>query len=455
MQNDIMLILPPDPDITAGMQMTEPIPTAPDLQQQVERNYRWNFIVNALDGASWWLGMSFISATVILPLYASHFTQNPLLIGLIPFLSNAGYLLPQLFTANWVERAPRKKVFPVTIGFFLERVPIFLMAPAAYFLAIRQPGLALAAFLGLLAWHCLGAGFVIVGWQDMIAKIIPVDRRGRFFGVTNFIGNGTGILGALAVPFVIERYEFPHGYVLAFAAASVMVLLSWVFLSMAREPAVPSSKRPVSQLEYLRSLPAVLRRDPNFRKYLAASIIFGLSGMATGFLVVYAVQRWHLPDAQASGFTIAQQIGLALANLFFGFLADRKGHKLSLEICALLSLVSLGLAVAAPAPLWFYAIFFLRGAIFAGSFISGTSIIYEFTQAENRPTYIGLANTLAGIAGGIAPILGGWLAEVAGYPVMFVVAAVIGVIAWGLLRFGVREPRKKAAKVVAEGEAAG
>jgi len=428
--------------------MTESISTTPDTHAEVERNYRWNFTVNALDGASWWLGMSFISSTVILPLYASHFTQNPILIGLIPFLSNAGYLLPQLFTANWVERAPRKKFFPVTIGFFLERVPIFLMAPAAFFLAIHQPGLALAAFLGLLAWHCLGAGVIIVGWQDMIAKIIPVDRRGRFFGVTNFIGNGTGILGALAVPFVIERYPFPNGYVLAFAAAGVMVLFSWIFLSMAREPAVPSSKRPVSQMDYLRTLPGVLRRDRNFSMYLLAQIVFTLSGMATGFLVVYAVRRWNLPDAQASGFTIALQVGLALANLFFGFLADRTGHKLSLEICALLSLLSLGLAVVAPGPLWFYAIFFLRGAINAGTFISGISIVYEFTEAENRPTYIGLANTLAGIAGGIAPLAGGWLASAAGYRPMFVVAAVIGVIAWGLLRFGVLEPRKKATEVV-------
>ncbi len=431
--------------------MTESIyPSSADLSQQVERNYRWNFTVNALDGASWWFGMSFISATVIMPLYATHFTQNPLLIGLIPFLSNAGYLLPQLFTANWVERAPRKKFFPVTIGFFLERVPIFLMAPAAFFLAIRQPGLALAAFLGLLAWHTLGAGVVIVGWQDMIAKIIPVERRGRFFGVTNFIGNGTGILGALAVPFVIERFTFPDGYVLAFAAAAVMILLSWVFLSLTREPPVPSSKRPVSQLEYLRSLPQVLQRDRNFRSYLLATIIFTLSGMATGFLVVYAVERWNLPDAQASGFTIALQVGLALANLFFGFLADRTGHKLSLEICALLSLACLGLAIAAPSPLWFFAVFFLRGAVNAGTFISGMSIVYEFTEAENRPTYIGLANTLAGIAGGIAPLVGGWLAGAFSYQVMFVVAAVIGAAAWALLRFGVREPRQRIPTAVTE-----
>ena len=413
-----------------------------NVHKEIDLNYRWNFLVNVLDGGSFWFGMSFISSTVILPLFVSHFTNNPLLIGLIPFLSTAGPLVPQLFMANAVERAPRKKYFPVNLGFFLERVPIFLLAPLTYFLATSQPILALAGFFILYTWHCFGAGVIIVGWQDMIAKIIPVERRGRFFGITNFIGNGTGILGALAVPFLLDRSTFPTAYVLAFAAAGGLIFLSWVFLSLTREPAVASSKPVVSQLNYMRSLPDVLRKDRNFRMYLLSQIIFALSGMATGFLVVYTVHAWNLPDAQASGFTIALQIGLTLANLFFGFLSDRKGHKLSLELCIMFSVISLGLAIIAPSPLWFLPIFFLRGAVMAGTFISGISIVYEFTDAETRPTYLGLANTIPGVVGAIAPLIGGWLVGAISYQAMFILSAIIAVISWVLLRFTVREPRK-------------
>ncbi len=143
--------------------------------------------------------------------------------------------------------------------------------------------------------------------------------------------------------------------------------------------------------------------------YLLSQIIFSLSGMATGFLVVYTVQTWNLPDAEASGFMIALQIGLTLANLFFGFLSDRKGHKLSLEICLLLSTLLLVLAIIAPSPWWFFPIFFLSGAVSAGTFISGISIVYEFTDAENRPTYIGLANTIPGIVS-VGRTFNWWLA---------------------------------------------
>jgi MFS family permease len=423
--------------------MVENSADTPTVQQQIEQNYRWNFTVNALDGASWWFGMSFISTTVILPLYVTHFTDNPLVIGLIPFFTTAGYLLPQLLTSNAVERAPKKKFFPVTIGFFLERVPIFLLAPTAYFLATSRPDAALAAFFLLFAWHTFGAGLVVVGWQDMIAKLIPVDKRGRFFGIAYFIGNGTGVLGALAVPFVLDHFTFPMGYVISFGIASVLIFLSWVFLSLTREPAVTSSKPHVSQLEYFRSLPEVLQRDRNFRMYLLSQIIFSLSGMAVGFLVVYTAKTWHLPDSEASGFTIALQIGLTLANLFFGFLADRKGHKLNLEICMAVSVISLVLAILAPSPVWFFPIFFLRGAVNSGTFISGISIVYEFTEAENRPTYIGLANTIPGVSGAIAPMIGGWLVSVLSYQAMFVLAAIIGLISWGLIRFAVQEPRNR------------
>ena len=422
--------------------MPEIIADNSTAQQAIERNYRWNFIVNTLDGASFWFGMSFFSSAIILPLFVSHFTNSPIMIGLISFLGFGGLFLPQLFMANAVERAPQKKFFAVTLGFFLERLPIFLLPPAVYFLAIRQPVLTLVLFFVLYAWQNAGTGVILVGWQDMIAKVIPVEKRGRFFGISSFIGNGTGILGALAVPVILEKFTFPLGYVYSFSITAVFIFLSWVFLSLTREPAVYSSKPPVSQLNYLRSLPEVLRKDPNFRMYLLAQIVFSLSGMATGFLVVYTVRTWDLPDAVASGFMIALQVGLTLAYLLFGFLSDRNGHKLSLEICLLLSVVLLVLAIIAPSPWWFFPIFFLRGVVNAGTFVSGISIVYEFTDPENRPTYIGLANTIPGVVMSVAPLIGGWLAGAISYRMMFILSAIIGAVSWFVLHFAVREPRK-------------
>lgn len=421
-----------------------------EVEREVERNYSHNFLVNALDGTFYWFGYSFIAPTIILPLYLSHFTSNPILIGLIPTLHTACFLIPQLFTSNVIERAPLKKIFPVTIGFFTERLPIFLLAPSALLFAKSNPVMAMLAFFILYTWYSIGAGLIIVGWQDMIAKIIPVDRRGRFFGITNFAGNMAGIVGALAVPFVMEKYDFPQGYVMAFAMASVLIFISWYWLSRVREPAVPNSKPRVSQLQYFRSLPALVRQDANFSRYLVFQIANALSSMAAGFLVVYGADHWDLSDSQASWFIIAMQVGQALSNLFFGFLADRKGHKLSLEISVLCSVLSFALAFFAPLPIWFFLVFFLRGATFAGAMISGIAIVMEFSRPEDRPTYIGLANTIPGAFSAAAPIIGGWLAVALGYPIVFVISSVIGLAAYAILHWSVREPRRSGIAVVEE-----
>lgn len=112
-----------------------------------------------------------------------------------------------------------KKYAPVNIGFWTERLPILLLAPAAW-LATISTELALLASMLCITWHILGAGVIAVGWQDMIAKIFPVGKRGKFFGITNFGGTATGVLGAATVAWLLDRYDFPFGYMWALLVAS-------------------------------------------------------------------------------------------------------------------------------------------------------------------------------------------------------------------------------------------
>ncbi len=419
---------------------------ASDFEREVERNYRYNSVVNVLDGTFFWLGASFIASRTILPLYVSHFTDSKLVIGLLSTLAAAGWLLPQLFTANWVQRLPRKKVVVVNLGLFTERLPVVLMAPAAM-LSIRFPTLALIAFFVLFAWHVVGAGVVAVAWQDMIAKVIPLDRRGRFFGIANFGGTATGVLSAAAATWLLGHYDFPYDYVFCFAVAAVFIFISWVFLALTREPPRVSQEPIISQREYWRRLPAILRADLNFRRYLLSQVVIAMGGMAVGFLAVYAAQRWQLPDSQAGSFTASMLTGQALCNLLFGVLADRKGHKLVLELSILLGALAVGLAGLAPVPAWFYAVFALSGASAAGFILSGIMIVFEFSAPDVRPTYIGLNNTVAGIVNVVAPMLGGWLAGVVGYRGLFAVAFVITLVGFAMLHWSVREPRQTARNI--------
>ncbi len=418
-----------------------------DFDREVERNYRHNLTVNFLDGTFFWFGSSFIASGVILPLYVSHFTSSDFLIGLVAVISAGGFFLPQLFTANWVEQMPIKKYLPVRIGLFTERMPIVLLAPAAILLAVRSPGLTLAVFFLLYAWHVFGAGITAVGWQDMLAKVIPVKNRGRFMGLTNFSGTVTGILGAGMAAWLLARYPFPTGYIACFALAAVFVMVSWVFLSLTREPPLAHHKQPVSQQDYWKKLPEILKKDPNFLRFLLSVSVINLGGMAMGFLAVYAMRHWNLPDSTVSAYNAPLLLGQAAANLLFGWLADRHGYKLVIELGALATVLSTVLALIAPSPAWFNLVFALRGAAFAATLLA-MLIAFEFSSPEIRPTYIGVTSTASGISAAIAPALGGWLATSIGYAGLFRAAILFGLIGVLMLRFLVREPRRMTEEIL-------
>ena len=206
------------------LQTNRPVPARSDgeLAAEVERNYRWNFAVNLLDGASFWFGISFVSSRTIIPLFISKLTADTLPIGLAAVIAQGGWFLPQLLTANGVERLARKKPIVINLGFFLERLPLWVFVIAAL-IANRTPASALSLFLVSLAWFCLGAGMVATAWQDLIARCFPVDRRGRFMGTTMFIGTGIGALGAILSAWLLKTFPFPTNFIYLFAIAAASI----------------------------------------------------------------------------------------------------------------------------------------------------------------------------------------------------------------------------------------
>jgi MFS family permease len=98
-------------------------------------------------------------------------------------------------------------------------------------------------------------------------------------------------------------------------------------------------------------------------------------------------------------------------------------------------------ALLAPSTGWLVLTFVLLGAGMAGEQASSLNIILEFCAPEDRPTYIGLTNTLLAPVLILAPIVGGWLATIFGFPALFIVAALIASGGALLLALWVREPR--------------
>jgi MFS family permease len=425
-------------DIDTNLQIAEA-----EFDREVERNFRWNFTVNTIDISFIMFGMNLISQATIMPLLVSQLTDSKIIIGMIPAVYSLSFLLPQLMTANYTEGLRRKKPFTVLMGGLGERTPWLWISLVIWFLAVPAPTAALVGFFFFLGMSAACSGICTPAWYDLIAKVIPLKKRGMWAGVSNSLGAFLGIAGAWVAGSILVTWEYPQNFAICFFLAFIATAISWVGLALNREPVSPTVKPPSSLQNYFKQLPSVLRRDHNYLRFLISRTVAILGTMAAGFFMVYGMERFAFSGAQVGALTGVLIGSQAVMNLVFGALGDRHGHK------GILVSVSFSVALASAAawlansPVWMYISFALLGVAYAGYSVSGMNIILEFCAPQDRPTYIGLTNTLLAPGAAPAPLIGGWLATRLGYRPMFAIAVLVSILGGALVAWWVREPRRR------------
>jgi len=411
------------------------------FQRQVEANFRWNFCANLWDIAFITFGMNLVSQTTIMPLLVSELTTSKVAIGLIPAIYSLGFLLPQLLTANFAERLRLNKPFVMLLGGLGERVPYLLIGLVVLWLAVPAPTLTLILFYLLLATTATTNGMATPAWFSMIAKVIPVHKRGLWSGVARSLGALLGIAGGAFSGRLLTNWPFPQNYGYSFLVAFAFVAISWLGLAANREPASPSVKPHTSLGSYLRRLPEVLRRDDNYVRFVISRSVAIVGAMAGGYFMVYGKENIEGALDQVGTLTAILIGTQAVTNLAWGLVADRRGHKIVLGGAAFAMALTALVGWLASSPAWLWATFCLLGVAMSAESVSQMNIILEFCAPEDRPTYIGLTNTLLAPARTLAPILGGAMATWFSYRGMFLIAAAFSILGGVLLAFWVKEPR--------------
>lgn len=414
------------------------------ISADAQKNTTWNFNVNLIDVIFITFGFSLISRETVMPVLVSTLTDSKLAIGLIPAIWAGGYYLPQLLTASFTERLRYKKPFVMLVGSVGERFPYFFTAVAIWAFALTMPTVTLTLFFFFIGMAAFSAGIATPAWFDMIAKVIPVQRRGIWSGIGHGVGALLGFLiGAYIVAWVLENVAYPNNFALLFALAFVFVMISWAGLSLTREPPSETVKERVRLSHYLRQLPDVLRRDRNYRRFLVSRTTMQLGAMAAGFYMVFGTERFDISGTGVGLFTGVLIASVALMNLVWGLIGDRFGHKLVLTGAAFAMALAALIALVSASQEWLLITFVLMGAYLAADQVSALNIILEFCEPEDRPTYIGLTNTLLAPVLILSPIIGGWLATVAGYNGLFIASLLFSVAGGLMLTLWVREPREE------------
>ena len=422
------------------------LPPNLDIDPQVRRHFKRNYITNMLDGAFWLLAESFVSVNTILPVFASTLTDSAILIGLVPALIQAGWYLPQIFLAGHVQRLKRKLPFAVAMA-AVERLPYLVLPLTAFLLHWLPQEAAVWVFMVVVALRGFASGIVALPWQVVIGMVIPAPVRSRFFGIGRTLGRIMAMAGSALSGLILAKVAYPDNFGLSFLIGMVFMWVSFFFFTQTVEPepgegAEASAEKPEeASVEKpvrppLLDLPAfkrIWREDHNFRRYVVSRIFFQLGSMAAGFFAVYGVQHYNLPDQQAAVFSGLLFGGGMVGFLVWGVVGDRFGGRNILLVSDLMQSIVLVLALISPS-VWVYDLIFLIFGFAQSGYMVGEMLMAMGLGPESeRSLYLGLVRTIPGFFVLIAPLIGGVIIESLSYPAMFLTALGLGLVGLALL----------------------
>jgi MFS family permease len=395
------------------------------MKNRNDKNLVYNYVVNVLDGGFFGFALGFASFTTVIPLFISTLTDSAILIGLIPAFHTVGWQLPQLFTARWISRLPRYKPY-VLLATIHERIPFLGLALIAWFSQYIHNNLALIIAFIFLLWQGFGGGFTGNAWQNMIGRVIPSSYMATFFGMQSAAAYLLASGGAVVAGLMLERLESPLNYALCFLIASIFMAFSFIFIALTRESPRIITDQHIASPPLWHTITTTIKTNRNFTGFLIARILSQFGLMAFAFYVVYAVRYHGMSEYMAGVMTSVLFITQVVANPALGQLADRWSRKHVMEIGAIAITISALLAWRAPDLSWFYLVFILAGVANTSFWTISMALTLDFGTEDERPTYVGMANTLIAPGAIFAPLLGGWLADTVGFEYTFLTAAGAG-----------------------------
>jgi len=409
-----------------------------------QKHLRHNIAANMGDGSIFGFAVGFASYSTVIPLFVATMTSSATLIGLIPAIHQMGWQLPQLLTAKYIKRLQYVKPFVVRMT-IQERLPILFLALIGVFLPVIGKTVGLILTFLLLIWQGIGSGLSANPWQIMISKVIPGEIRSTFYGFQSAGANLFASIGAVLSGIILSKLEAPFDFSTCFFIASALYLISWFFLNATKEPkrSIIESEEPPSPIR--KDVQRILKTDPTFRNFLISRIISQFGMMAFAFYTVYAVTILKMGTITIGIMTSVLMITQFIANPVLGKIADSWSRKWVLVLGGLAAATSSLLALIIKDTTAFSLVFILYGISATCFWTIGMAISLEFGNEQDRPTYVGMTNTLISPSTILVPLLGGFLADFFGYPVTFIVSAFFGIISAMTLAWLVKDPASKPA----------
>jgi MFS family permease len=407
----------------------------------VHRNLKRNYAGHFLHGMLGMTGFRLLNAPTFVPAYLHLLSGSDIAVGSGLALQQLGGVVSPIFGALHIEH--RKHVLPVSMMLgTLMRVPILGLAVCGWFLHGQTLLITAMILLFLLG---LFSGPQGVAFQFLLAKMIPISRRGRLQGWRNMTG---GLIAAalsyLAGKYLVGHNVFGNGYGTTFLAAFVLTSLGLTaFAMLAREPEPPTLRPKMRMTERLRDFPMLLKGDPNFLYFMIARTFAIASRVAAPFYIVYASQTVSLTGSTIGVLSFAYLIADTAASLIWGYVSDHSGFRSTFVAALILWIAATLLLMVAHSMSLMFLAFFGLGAANSAYMMSAQNIVFEFGHRDDMAMRLALSNTAESAMAALGPLVGGFIAASLGYPAVFTAAIACEAIALVLLLSLVKEPRNR------------
>ncbi len=411
------------------------------FRAEMEANLTRNYLSQLAHGMLAMTGFRLVNAPTFVPAYLFILSGSASTVGLVLAVQHLGAFLSSIYGATAIEH--RRRIIDLGLRYgWMMRLSVLGLALAGFFLPPEIALYVFALFLGLLG---VFSGMQNVLWNVLLTKTIPPERRGMLVGLRNFLGGAT----ASAVAFVggsylVETDALGNGYASTFLLAFVLTAAGLSLLYLVREPEAPHVRDAVGVRQRMADIPLLLS-DPGFAAYFWAQSLATLGTLALPFYILFVERSQGLTGEVIGLLSLTLLASQTVANLGWGWLADRLGFKAVFVPSLLLwagSTVGLLLARDTSGIIFSFAGI---GVGYAGFLIAAQNMVLEFGSREDLPMRIAMVNSAQSLVQVVGVIAGGYLAQSLGFTEVFVAALVAKLAAAGLLWFYVAEPRRKGA----------
>jgi len=388
----------------------------------MKNNDKRNFAGGIWHGGFLALGTSLTRPNTVISAFIIELTGSTVWVGGLSTLLTVAGTLPQLFVAHWLEPKRRKMPYLMT-AIYLRVVSWGVLAWLIHIIGAERPDLLIWSLVGLLTVFYAGGGLANIPFTDIMGKVIPLPRRGAFFGGREALAGPLSIGAALLAQRTLEKMTYPDNYAILFGLAAVLLAIASLGFWVIREPdSEVVATHPQPWRQYWES---VSDATQNLRSLVITELLTGFSLMTLPFYVVYAKKNLGAPLAAATGWYLVVQVsGGVLSNFLWARLVDRKNSRTMLFFCALTAALTPLLAIFLSHWGWLalLPVFFFAGATFNGRRVGFQTALLEIAPDAQRGTYAGL-NALLSLPIAFLPLLAGVLLKVISYPTLFIVTA--------------------------------